>query len=264
MTGALSSIAGSCASLLSQKRTYLGLGAAIAVPLIFVVALSLQKGQPNDVAFGRYVRESGLADPARSAPVRLDLAVPADHRARRRRHHRLRAPQRDAEDDLHTLARPRPDLRRARLLTALTYAPRRAILAMGVDRRRRRQHQVGLPPARHAVRDASLRAPGARARRCQLRRLPACRSSAIACFGLLLSALTRNSAASVVGTLMFALLMQLIGILPGLDGVEAVPADNPVPGMAGFPTSTDRLGADHPSSMAAARSTRCRRSSPPT
>src|SRR5579871_6725919 len=49
--------------LVSQKRTYLGLGAAIAVPIIFVVALSVQKGQPNDVAFGRYVRESGLAIP---------------------------------------------------------------------------------------------------------------------------------------------------------------------------------------------------------
>src|SRR5207248_11237472 len=43
---------------------------------------------------------------------------------------------------------------------------------------------------------------------------------AIACFGLCLSALTRNSAAAVVGTLMFALLMQLIGILPGLSGTK--------------------------------------------
>ena len=49
--------------LVAQKRTYLGLGAAIAVPIIFVVALSLQTGQPEDVAFGRYVRESGLAIP---------------------------------------------------------------------------------------------------------------------------------------------------------------------------------------------------------
>jgi hypothetical protein len=36
----------------------------------------------------------------------------------------------------------------------------------------------------------------------------------------LLSALTRNSAAAVMGTLMFALLMQLIGILPGLSGTQ--------------------------------------------
>ena len=33
------------------------------MPIIFVVALSVQNGQPNDVAFGRYVRESGLAIP---------------------------------------------------------------------------------------------------------------------------------------------------------------------------------------------------------
>ena len=39
--------------------------------------------------------------------------------------------------------------------------------------------------------------------------------AAVVCIGLLLSALTRNSAAAVVGTLMFALLMQLVGILPG-------------------------------------------------
>src|SRR5205814_727665 len=37
--------------LRSQKRTYLGLGAAVAVPIIFVVATSLQGGGPNDVAF---------------------------------------------------------------------------------------------------------------------------------------------------------------------------------------------------------------------
>ena len=50
--------------LRSQKRTYLGLGAAAVVPIIFVVAVSLQKGQgPEDVAFGRYVHDSGLAIP---------------------------------------------------------------------------------------------------------------------------------------------------------------------------------------------------------
>ena len=49
--------------LRSQKRTYLGLGAAVAVPIIFVVATSLQGGGPNDVAFGRYIHDSGLAIP---------------------------------------------------------------------------------------------------------------------------------------------------------------------------------------------------------
>jgi ABC-2 type transport system permease protein len=42
----------------------------------------------------------------------------------------------------------------------------------------------------------------------------------IVCIGLMLSALTRNSAAAVVGTLMISLLFQLIGILPGLGSVQ--------------------------------------------
>src|SRR6266576_1469875 len=49
--------------LLAQKRTYLGLGAAMAVPIIFVVVLQLQSGGPNDVPLGRYIRDTGLAVP---------------------------------------------------------------------------------------------------------------------------------------------------------------------------------------------------------
>jgi ABC-2 type transport system permease protein len=43
---------------------------------------------------------------------------------------------------------------------------------------------------------------------------------AIACIGLLFSTLFRNSAAAIVGTLMFSLLIQLIGILPGLESLS--------------------------------------------
>ena len=49
--------------LRAQKRTYLGLGAAAAVPIIFVTALVTGGGRPNDVAFGRYVHDTGLAVP---------------------------------------------------------------------------------------------------------------------------------------------------------------------------------------------------------
>src|SRR6476659_5960545 len=51
------------AKLLAQKRTYLGLGAAAVVPVIFVVVLLLQSGGPNDVPLGRYIRDTGLAVP---------------------------------------------------------------------------------------------------------------------------------------------------------------------------------------------------------
>ena len=51
--------------LLAQKRTFLGLGAAIVVPVIFVVALLADPGGggPDEVAFGSFVRETGLAIP---------------------------------------------------------------------------------------------------------------------------------------------------------------------------------------------------------
>src|SRR5256884_7212860 len=51
------------AKLRAQKRTYLGLGAAVLVPIIFVVVLVLQSGGPNDVPLGRYIRDTGLAVP---------------------------------------------------------------------------------------------------------------------------------------------------------------------------------------------------------
>ena len=67
---------------------------------------------------------------------------------------------------------------------------------------------------------------------------------AIACIGLCLSAVTRNSAAAVVGTLMFALLMQLIGILPGLGGLSPYLLSDPASGLAGVLPRAHRLGAD--------------------
>ena len=51
------------AKLLAQKRTYLGLGAAMLVPLAFVVVLLLHSGGPNDIPLGRYIRDTGLATP---------------------------------------------------------------------------------------------------------------------------------------------------------------------------------------------------------
>src|SRR6058998_3906042 len=49
--------------LTAQKRTYLGLVAAMLVPVIFVVVLTLQSGGPNDIPLGRYIRDTGLAVP---------------------------------------------------------------------------------------------------------------------------------------------------------------------------------------------------------
>ena len=51
------------AKLLAQKRTYLGLGVAMLVPIVFVVVLLFQSGGPNDILLGRNIRDTGLATP---------------------------------------------------------------------------------------------------------------------------------------------------------------------------------------------------------
>ena len=49
--------------LAAQKRTYIGLGCALLVPLIFITSLLADDGGPEGIPFGDFVRESGLAIP---------------------------------------------------------------------------------------------------------------------------------------------------------------------------------------------------------
>ena len=51
--------------LLAQKRTFIGLGAAVAVPLLFVIAMAAEGSGsgPDDLPFAAYVRETGFAVP---------------------------------------------------------------------------------------------------------------------------------------------------------------------------------------------------------
>ena len=217
MTGTLIVYRWELRKLVSQKRTYLGLGAAVAVPLIFVTALSLQKGQPNDVAFGRYVRESGLAVPLVlllfgsiwlfpliTALVAGDIIASEHHNGTLK--------------TIFTRSLDRGQIFAGKLLTALTYALL-AIVAMGTVAVAAGSIKSGFNPlvTLSGTKVSAPRALGLVAASFGIYFMPLV---AIACFGLLLSAWTRNSAAAVVGTLMFALLMQLIGILPGLSGLQ--------------------------------------------
>ena len=203
--------------LLSQKRTYLGLIFAVALPLLFVLALSLRHGQPNDIAFGRYVRQSGLAIPLVvmvfgsvwmfpliTALVAGDIVAAEDHNG-----------------TLKTILTRSVDRWRifaAKALAAGTYAFV-AMLCMGVVA----VTAGGLKSGLHPLTTLSgtkvgvgkgLELMGAALLVYMMPLL------AIAAIGLLLSTLTRNSAGSVVGTLMISLLLQLVVILPGLDGLK--------------------------------------------
>jgi ABC-2 type transport system permease protein len=217
--------------LVSQKRTYLGLGAAMAVPIIFVVALAVQKGQPNDVAFGRYVRESGLAIPLVlllfgsiwlfpliTALVAGDIIASEHHNAT------LKTILTRSLDRGHVFA--------GKLATAVTYALL-ALVAMGTTAVVAGTIKSGFHPlvSLSGTRVSAPRSLGLVAASFGIYLLPLI---AIAGFGLFLSAVTRNSAAAVVGTLMSALLMQLIGILPGLGGTRPYLLTTQFQGWQGF------------------------------
>ena len=188
------------AKLLAQKRTYLGLGAAMIVPVIFVVVLQLQSGGPNDVPLGRYIRDSGIVTPLVvllfmsiwgfpliTALVAGDIVASETHNGTLK--------------TILTRSRERGQVFAGKAMATLTYTFAIVVL-MGV---------VGV------VAGSAAFGLGLMFASLLVYVLPL---AGIAAFGLLLSTVTRNSAASVVGTLMFALFMQLLGVLPGTQAIR--------------------------------------------
>ena len=203
--------------LVSQKRTYLGLAIAIAVPVLFVVALSLRHGQPNDIAFGRYVRQSGLAVPLVilifgsfwlfpliTALVAGDIVAAEDNNG-----------------TLKTILTRSVDRGRifvAKAMAAGTYAFV-GVLTMGVVALLAGGLESGLHPLTtlSGTRVSVGKGLELMAAALGVYMFPIL---GLASIGLLLSTVTRNSAGSVVGTLMFSLMLQLVVILPGLGGLQ--------------------------------------------
>jgi len=205
------------AKLLAQKRTYLGLGAAMIVPVIFVVVLQLQSGGPNDVPLGRYIRDSGIVTPLVvllfmsiwgfpliTALVAGDIVASETHNGTLK--------------TILTRSRERGQVFAGKAMATLTYTFAIVVL-MGV---------VGVVAGSAAFGFHSFtslsgtpvsagRGLGLMFASLLVYVLPL---AGIAAFGLLLSTVTRNSAASVVGTLMFALFMQLLGVLPGTQAIR--------------------------------------------
>lgn len=205
------------AKLLAQKRTYLGLGAAMIVPVIFVVVLQLQPGGPNDVPLGRYIRDSGIVTPLVvllfmsiwGFPL-ITALVAGDIVASETQNGTLKT--------ILTRSRERGQVFAGKALAAFTYTLV-VVVAMGL---------VGVVAGSvawgfHSFTSLSgtpvsaSRGLGLMFASLGVYVLPL---AGIAAFGLLLSTITRNSAASVVGTLMFALFMQLIGVLPGTESIR--------------------------------------------
>ena len=200
-----------------QKRTYLGLGAAVLVPIIFALAVALRNGEPHEVAFGRYIHETGFAIPLVlllfgsvwmfpliAALVAGDIVASEDHNGTLK--------------TILTRSLDRGRIFAGKMLAAFTYTVL-ALVLNGVTAVVAGGIVSGFNPLTSLSGTAVQ--PG--------RALALIGGSllvylmpmlAIASIGLLLSVVTRNSAAAVVGTLMFSLLVQLLGILPGLEGLQ--------------------------------------------
>jgi len=205
------------AKLLAQKRTYLGIGTAIVVPIIFVVVLVLQSGGPNDVPLGRYIRNTGLAVPfvvlffmsiwglpLITALVAGDIVASETHNGTLK--------------TILTRSRERGEVFAAKALATATYTLT-LVFAMGLIGLVAGSLAWGFHPLTSL--SGTKVAPGhglvLLLASLAIYSLPL---AGVAAFGVMLSTVTRNSAASVVGALMWALLMQLLGVLPGTESIR--------------------------------------------
>jgi ABC-2 type transport system permease protein len=201
-----------------QKRTYIGLGAAILVPILFVLAIHLRHHHDHGgFAFADYLDRSGLAMPLVillfgavwlfpliTALVAGDIFASEDHNGTLK--------------TILTRSLERWQVFAGKALAAATYAVA-AIFVCGTVAVVAGSLQSGFNPLQ-SLSGTIVSAPKGLELVYVSLLIYLIPIAAVVCIGLLLSSLTRNSAAAVVGTLMVSLLIQLIGVLPGLGGLQ--------------------------------------------
>ncbi|HEV3319083.1 MAG TPA: ABC transporter permease subunit [Solirubrobacteraceae bacterium] len=205
--------------LISQKRTYLGLGLAVLLPSIFVIVQNLRHQHPGrgDSIFTSQITQSGLATPVLTLlfesvfflPVIASL-VAGDIVA--------------AEDGNGTLKTiltrsvDRGQVFAAKTLAALTYATIAVFLAATVATVEGVAswgfNQITTYSGTVVSASEGLALVFA-ANACYLIPL-----FAVACIGVLLSTVTRNSTAAVVGAIGLVILLYILSGIPGLEGVK--------------------------------------------
>jgi ABC-2 type transport system permease protein len=217
MTGALIAYRWELRKLVAQKRTYLGLAAAMGVPLLFVGVLVFSNGSPDEIPFGSAVRESGLAVPLVVLlfgsiwlfPLIVSL-VAGDVVATEDGHGTLKT--------ILTRSLDRSSIFAAKAMASATYA----VLALGLMALVAGAAGVlafGFEPL-PTLSGPPLPAPRAVVLTLLVLAVYLLPLLAVAAIALLLSTATRNSTAAVVATLMGSLIMQLLGILPGLEPIQ--------------------------------------------
>lgn len=207
--------------LVSQKRTYLGFALAVALPLIFVIVQNLRgshdHGRGSDSIFTAQITQSGLATPVLMLlflsvfmlPL-IAALVAGDIVANE-----------DGNGTLKTILTRSVDRGQvfvAKALAAMLYATIAVFLSAAVGT------AAGVISwGFHSITTFSgtvVAAPKGlllvfAANACYLIPL-----LAVTSIGVLLSTTTRNSAASVVGTIGIVILLFIVGQIPGLGGIH--------------------------------------------
>jgi ABC-2 type transport system permease protein len=182
------------------------------------VVLVLQAGGPNEVPLGRYIRDTGLAVPfvvlffmsiwgfpLITALVAGDIVASESHNGTLK--------------TILTRSRQRGEVFTGKVLASISYTLA-VVFAMGVVGLVAGGIAWGFHPltSLSGTKVSTSHGLGLLAASLAIYAFPLV---GIAAFGLMLSTISRNSAASVVGTLMWALLMQLLGVLPGTESFRA-------------------------------------------
>jgi ABC-2 type transport system permease protein len=201
--------------LIAQKRTFIGIGAALLIPLIFIVALAVDpSGGPEGIPFGDYVRETGIAIPLvcmsfgaiwllplLTALVAGDIVAAEDHNGTMK--------------TILTRSVERWHVFWAKVLAAFTYTLVVLVAYVGIG-----LVVGGLAWGFNPLTTLSgttvdvgralvLTGAGTLAYFIPM--------TAMASIAVLLSTVTRNSAAAVVGTLLVSILLQVLGAISALE-----------------------------------------------
>jgi ABC-2 type transport system permease protein len=206
--------------LISQKRTYLGLGLAVLLPLIFVLVQNLRQHHDrggNDSIFSSQITQSGLATPVLmllflsvfmlpliAALVAGDIVAAEDGNGTLK--------------TILTRSANRGQIFAAKALAAMTYAVIAVFLAAAVAT------VAGVASwGFHSITTYSgtvVSAPEGLLLVFAANATYLIPLLSVAGIGVLLSTTTHNSAASVVGTVGFVILLFIISGIPGLEGVK--------------------------------------------
>jgi ABC-2 type transport system permease protein len=200
--------------LLSQKRTYIGIGAAALLPVIFVVVMAFQTGGPYDVPLGHNLRHTGivlslvvLTFASRFGAQLVTALVAGDIVASEDAGYTLKM--------ILTRSLKRSQILGGKVLAAFTYvlALLVALVAAGLVSG---LIAWGYNPVTN-ISHVSISATHALGLSFAALGVFGIPLSAVAAFAIFLSVATRNSAAAIVGSLVYALVQEALGALVHLD-----------------------------------------------